>query len=126
MSKKIILTSAAVIVTSATVLFIGLTAFAKDSDKNMKKSEAKCDQTRFMEKSSFVRWGMSEDTVKMKCSGDSTKCKTSCKESEEKMDGNAGNIKDKASESKTTPRVKMYFMFPMADSAPVDTTMVGC
>ncbi len=111
--KKIIITSATVVLTSAIVLFISLTAFAKGKDK----SEIKCNEKygqECLDERGLEKFFFYEDTATIKCM-DTAGNKTGCKKSEEK---------EEASKPQPIP-AKMFFMIPMSDSALADTTG-GC
>ncbi len=111
--KKLIITSATVVLSSAIVLFISLTAFAKGNDK----SEIKCNEKygqECLDESGWGKFTFYEDTATLKCM-DSAGNKTGCKKSEEKEETN-----------KPQPiPAKKFFMIPMLDSALADTTG-GC
>lgn len=71
------------ILTTATVLFIGLSAFAQDGGKCTKKCEKKCDQKECSKDVNCnKKCGMNECTTDMKCNKDNANCKKNCK-----MDG---------------------------------------
>ncbi len=113
--KKLILASATVVLTSALVLFIFLTAAAKDYNKSINKFNGQIDQKECLHESVFEKWSMYEDTATIKCMDNAGK-KTGCNKSEEK--------RDEASKPQVIP-AKKFFMIPMLDSALADTTG-GC
>ncbi len=68
------------ILTSATVLFIGLTAFAGDGGKCAKKCEKKCEPKECTKDPNCKKiCGMGESTTDMKSSKDNADCKKNCK-----------------------------------------------
>jgi len=70
------------ILTSATVLFLGLGAYAQDGGKCAKKGAKKCDQTECAKKCD-KKCGMDDCTAGMKCKDDKS-CTKSCKMEGEK------------------------------------------
>ncbi len=82
------------ILTSATIFFIGLSAFAQDCGKCTKKCDKKCDTKECTKDSNCnKKCGMNECTADMKCKKENAKsCAKSCKmEAIEKDDSNRKN-----------------------------------
>ena len=86
--KKLILTSAA-------ILFIGLTSFAQDGGKCAKKCEKKCDIKECVKDGGCTKkCGANESASNMKCNHDNTNsCAKKCKTEESKGNGNNGTVK---------------------------------
>jgi len=78
------------ILTSATVLFIGLTAFAQDGGKCDKKCAKgnECKKECSKDGVCNKKCGMNECTADMKCNKDNANCKKNCKMGEVKKASN--------------------------------------
>ena len=72
-----------IILTSASVLFIVLSAFAQEGGKCDKKCIKKCDQKECV-KECVPKWGMGE-CASVKCDKESVNCRKDCK---------AGSVKE--------------------------------
>lgn len=82
------------ILTSATVLFIGLTAFAQDGGKCTKKCEKKCDMKECTKDGNCnKKCGMNECTADMKCNKDNQNCAKNCKMEGDKKSCKPAEIK---------------------------------
>lgn len=78
------------ILTSATILFIGLSAFAEDGGKCTKKCEKKCDYKECTKDGNGLKkCGNTVCTPDMKCGEEKSKsCAKSCKMDESKKENN--------------------------------------
>lgn len=113
--KKLILTSAAVIVTSTAILFIALSAFAQNSENN--SAAQTCQKESLNDKPFSKKWVVDYFTG-IKFTRDSWKGRCEIKEIR------AREVKDSLIKSKKIP-AKKYFMVPMLDSVAMDSTG-GC
>jgi hypothetical protein len=115
--KKIILASVAIVLLGLT----GFAAFGKN-DVCLEKGERKTNENPGL----YCELLGSRLNVDANCGDDTSKCKENCKT---KCDAKAGvqtsDTSKQVSEPKPIPASRMYFMVPMADSMPVDTTK-GC
>ena len=82
------------ILTSATILFVGFTAFAQDGSKCSKKCDNKSDQKGCMKEGTCNKNVEKNDWASgLKCNPDNTNCKKDCKATCEKKDGKAIGVK---------------------------------
>lgn len=76
------------ILTSATILCIGLTSFAQDGSKCSKSCEKKCEvKDCSKDPECKKKCAPNENTVSIKCSKDSKSCAKNCKLDDEKKAG---------------------------------------
>jgi len=84
-----------IILTSATILFIGLSSFAQDCGKCTKKCEKKSDMKECIKEGNCnKKCGMNECSADMKCKKDNAEsCAKKCKMDASKKEDNNGKTK---------------------------------